>query len=94
MKLLSGMFNANNLFFLSFFFFFVGDREGGIHGPLTGVGRLPCLQDLSCSLKKKNLLSHNMHSQYFFFLKRFPYLAMQSDKFWSNTKVHDSLMPY
>ena len=94
MKLLSGMFNTNNFFFLFFFFFFVGDWEGDIHGPLTGVGRLPCLQDLSCSLKKKTYSLTTCTLNTFFFLKIFPYLAMQSDKFWSNTKVHDSLMPY
>ena len=69
MKLLSGMFNTNNLFFLSFFF--VGVWEGGIHGPLTGVGRLPCLQDLSCSLKEKTYSLTTCTLNTFFFLKDF-----------------------
>ena len=68
MKLLSGMFNTNNLFFLSFFlcfFFCVG--LGGEYSWPSHRSREVALPARSKLFVEKNLLSHNMHSQYFFF---------------------------
>ena len=82
MKLSSVIFNTNLFFLFSFFFFFFSWGIGRVvfMVSLTGVGTLPCLQELSqvksshflfnphkyvYMIVKKNLLSHNMDSRYF-----------------------------